>query len=1298
MRDIGKLERRINRLEYYTALSFLEKIAADEKVASAIPGIDRFKNGIMVDSFAGHSVSDVTNRDLKCSIDYARRLLRPMFVADAYLYSVLPQSNNFKLSGDILTIDYDETTGVISQLVASNTVPVMPFAVFNWVGTMKLSPQTDFWKDTKTNDAVIFNINGENDPFTIIEPKNGFEATATQFKYSNWESTGITDLQVSASTSVTNDNNLTLKVKGNSLSAELTSKATATTTVDSTYKEVSARSGLEIKSRDRVITASIGDRIIDASLLPFIRSKSIEFVAQQLKPNTLLFATFDNVDVTDYVYPAAQIKVNTTLGNVRWLSNTIPGQPGNLYAIANVIYQRKDGANTILFVKHSAIANVFAVGNVATFYYDTGSTSSNIIASVTMQRAGEMRTTERGEAVGVFSIPNNSDFRFNVGERAFRLSNSLNRDLEETVAETVYLAQGITQTREEAIVSTRVKDVNINPTFQTRKGDAITVTKATTITGPTTSVESNSVALPGGANRNLFCGENVTARGGSIGVASNRYGYGGRSGWVLNPEEESQLFTGQGVHHIRLNLGIKTGLVRIRCYHSPPQGTGAQADPDQGQPEKFTVSYKGEEYTTGFIGSRAYNERLLNLGYEDVFNSPPQNFADITFFKHDLLEEFAEIRVDAPFAGTRWQVQVVQCPDTLPATAPGQCVIRAADAHAFFIEEDAFIFNTTRWGVGDQRIISSVQSNVIARTSRSKGDYKFIISNPRNIRGSVLNDGGGDVTINALNVDTSKMTATDNWSYEIITTGESKGNDDAEGVNPDRTDARLGGRWTNTLGTLPVTLTPGESRIFSVRMLKDSPNPSVGRSKGPKGRFTITADAEGLLGAANAPINVVTGKLEIDTVVGSAGRTENVTYYDPVAQTFIVDGRAYPDGFFLSSIDLWFQTKDEAQPVTIQIRPAIEGRPSADLILPFATATKAAEDVIASTTFDINKNTNFKFDTPIYLPPNEYAVVVLCMSTDARLYISTVGQFKLGTEEPDRIREQPYLGELFLSQNARSWIGEPFSDLTIRINRARFKAENAANVVMQSLNPVANTEYDLFYTQADLIEFADTTTSYAFLGSTPTYDGAGNIIGAVGDIEYLRYMLGTNYPLDTRKVVLKANAGTLKFNLLMTSLNDVISPVVDMGRLGSVLVRNIINNDATGEDSYAGGNALARYITRKVVLNPDFESQDLKVYLNAYCPKNSSIKVYFKVNAPGTTEFELENKYVEMFATSKVGNEREGFAEYIFETSATANDPFSSCLPDGSKFNTFQFKIVMLSDDTTQVPIIRDFRAIAFDE
>ena len=401
---------------------------------------------------------------------------------------------------------------------------------------------------------------------------------------------------------------------------------------------------------------------------------------------------------------------------------------------------------------------------------------------------------------------------------------------------------------------------------------------------------------------------------------------------------------------------------------------------------------------------------------------------------------------------------------------------------------------------------------------------------------------------------------------------------------------------------------------------------------------------------------------------------------------------------FLSSVDLWFHTKDPIAPVTIQIRPTVNGVPSSDLIVPFTVTTKNAEDINASTTFDVNNYTRFRFDCPVYLAPGEYSVVVLCQSTLARCYISTLGQLELGKTEADRIREQPYLGELFLSQNARSWVAEPLSDLTIRINRARFNTLDAATIYLKSTKPVSNVEYDLFYTQGDNIEFGDTTSSYAFLTAAPTYDSGGNVIGAVGDIDYLRYSLGSNYPLAQRKVLLQADSSTLKLNLQIGSTDDAISPVIDMARLGSVLVRNVINNDATNEDSYSGGNALARYISRKVVLNPGFESQDIKVYLNAYLPGNSSIKVYYKVNAPGTTVFETDNKYKLMYETSKVGNEREGFAEYIFETSTTANDPNSSCLPDGALFNTFQIKIVMLSDDGTKVPIIRDLRAIAFDE
>ena len=50
MRDIGRLETRIENLEYYTTLSMLENSAAAATVKDA-GGFDRYKNGFVVDDF-----------------------------------------------------------------------------------------------------------------------------------------------------------------------------------------------------------------------------------------------------------------------------------------------------------------------------------------------------------------------------------------------------------------------------------------------------------------------------------------------------------------------------------------------------------------------------------------------------------------------------------------------------------------------------------------------------------------------------------------------------------------------------------------------------------------------------------------------------------------------------------------------------------------------------------------------------------------------------------------------------------------------------------------------------------------------------------------------------------------------------------------------------------------------------------------------------------------------------------------------------------------------------------------------
>ena len=81
MRDIGKIAERIDRLEYYTSLTLLEKSAQDMLVQDA-SGLDRFKNGILVDSFTTHAVGNVFDADYKVAIDPAKGEIRPRFSID----------------------------------------------------------------------------------------------------------------------------------------------------------------------------------------------------------------------------------------------------------------------------------------------------------------------------------------------------------------------------------------------------------------------------------------------------------------------------------------------------------------------------------------------------------------------------------------------------------------------------------------------------------------------------------------------------------------------------------------------------------------------------------------------------------------------------------------------------------------------------------------------------------------------------------------------------------------------------------------------------------------------------------------------------------------------------------------------------------------------------------------------------------------------------------------------------------------------------------------------------------------
>lgn len=69
MVDIGKLERRISDLEYYTSFTLVEALTQKKVIpSSSNNAVDRFKFGFFVDGFNDYTYSDVTNPNYNASV------------------------------------------------------------------------------------------------------------------------------------------------------------------------------------------------------------------------------------------------------------------------------------------------------------------------------------------------------------------------------------------------------------------------------------------------------------------------------------------------------------------------------------------------------------------------------------------------------------------------------------------------------------------------------------------------------------------------------------------------------------------------------------------------------------------------------------------------------------------------------------------------------------------------------------------------------------------------------------------------------------------------------------------------------------------------------------------------------------------------------------------------------------------------------------------------------------------------------------------------------------------------------
>jgi hypothetical protein len=195
-----------------------------------------------------------------------------------------------------------------------------------------------------------------------------------------------------------------------------------------------------------------------------------------------------------------------------------------------------------------------------------------------------------------------------------------------------------------------------------------------------------------------------------------------------------------------------------------------------------------------------------------------------------------------------------------------------------------------------------------------------------------------------------------------------------------------------------------------------------------------------------------------DQVNTTPNRRRRTAKRDPLAQSFFIEDET---GVFLTGVDIFFETKDDDIPVTLQLRTMIAGVPS-NIVIPFSEVTLEPENINVSS--DGSVATRFIFPSPVYLsgvqdqsvrvnesPNSEYSIVLLSDSPNYRVFISRLGELDILTGT--RISTQPTLGSLFKSQNGTTWNPSQFEDLKYTIYRASFANEG----IVRFFNPKLST-------------------------------------------------------------------------------------------------------------------------------------------------------------------------------------------------------------------------------------------------
>ena len=414
MQDIRGVEERLEKLEYYTALNLLEKDTADMQVLDTA-GLQRYKNGILVDPFVDHGIGDVVDEAYYCSIYPEAGICTVPFEMEG-LDMTGGVSTDIKANDMTYTLDFDVHEAWISQPHGSQVINLNPFMRKSWVGFVRLIPQSDTWfEQLYLPDVIIQNENNnavlqQVEDFGVQTRWNAWQTTwtgwrdsgarmdvgtGTETTFGGWGGAGTAARAFAGQRTFGGGNTAAQRtVWRNIAQLEVWRQAQKLT---EEQMRTGVRSWMEIND----LRTQIGDRFIDQSAIPWMRSVPVTVEVDKLRPNTVMHFEFDETNVDAYMTPdggnMGDPVTSDAEGKIRNCVLQIPseGPDGVRIRTGTKLLHLKDSFDDPLLLTTQAVGVFTSSGTLERRQRDILSTLSNFRVDLAIEDRQEIITGHR---------------------------------------------------------------------------------------------------------------------------------------------------------------------------------------------------------------------------------------------------------------------------------------------------------------------------------------------------------------------------------------------------------------------------------------------------------------------------------------------------------------------------------------------------------------------------------------------------------------------------------------------------------------------------------------------------------------------------------------------------------------------------------------------------------------------------------------------------------------------------------------------------------------------------------------